>query len=492
MHRRAVPPAAESTPLGSSLPHPVSRQRGSFAIMTPALFILMLVFWGLALDLARMYNRKAELQTAADEIALAAAAKLNGTAAGITDAEAAAKATAEDILYDYRHTAITWSSDAIGFGASPYATTWNDTSSATSQAQKLFYVKVDTSRLAQEIGALDTFFMRVVSASNNTVNVASRAVAGRSSIGVTPIGICAMSSSAGSARGTELVQYGFRRGVSYDLMQLNPDTTTNGANPVRFLVNPIAPPGATGTSIIGKPDVFQPFMCTGSMAMPSISGGSVTVEPLDSAQPLLSMYPQLNSRFGTSPAPCTSLTAPPDTNVKSYILSTLTWMNTTPTKQSAEKDTTGNKIRTVADLDTPPPTTTAGQFGPLWISAKAVPYSAYQDGVAEPAAGYATFAPTDTNWATLYTPGGQKFKGSYPSPTPYTNQTVAGAKGVKNRRVLNIPLLQCPASGSPAKANVLAIGKFFMTVPATDKELYAEFVGLAQEKSLSGQVELYQ
>jgi hypothetical protein len=61
-----------------------------------------------------------------------------------------------------------------------------------------------------------------------------------------------------------------------------------------------------------------------------------------------------------------------------------------------------------------------------------------------------------------------------------------------NRRVLNIPLLRCPVlAGSPVAAEVLAIGKFFMTVPASDHELFAEFAGLAQPSSLVGQVELY-
>jgi hypothetical protein len=58
--------------------------------------------------------------------------------------------------------------------------------------------------------------------------------------------------------------------------------------------------------------------------------------------------------------------------------------------------------------------------------------------------------------------------------------------------VLNIPLLRCPVpAGSPVTAEVLAIGKFFMTVPASDHELFAEFAGLAQPSSLIGQVELY-
>jgi hypothetical protein len=66
-------------------------------------------------------------------------------------------------------------------------------------------------------------------------------------------------------------------------------------------------------------------------------------------------------------------------------------------------------------------------------------------------------------------------------------------KGVRDRRILNVPLLQCPVTaGSPSTATVLGIAKFFMTVQATNQNLYAEFVGLTQESALGGQVELYQ
>lgn len=58
--------------------------------------------------------------------------------------------------------------------------------------------------------------------------------------------------------------------------------------------------------------------------------------------------------------------------------------------------------------------------------------------------------------------------------------------------MLNVPLLSCPvATGNGVPADVLAVAKFFMTVPATSTSVYAEFAGIIPEKSLSGQVELY-
>ncbi len=69
----------------------------------------------------------------------------------------------------------------------------------------------------------------------------------------------------------------------------------------------------------------------------------------------------------------------------------------------------------------------------------------------------------------------------------------ARGRGVRHRRVLNVPLLECPvAGGAGATATVLAIGKFFMTVPATSTSIKAEFAGIARQENLSGTVELYQ
>jgi hypothetical protein len=81
---------------------------------------------------------------------------------------------------------------------------------------------------------------------------------------------------------------------------------------------------------------------------------------------------------------------------------------------------------------------------------------------------------------------------SYPSganPSPYLAGISANPPGIKYRRVLNIPLLECPVSGSSAK--VLAIGKFFMTVQATSAILSAEFVGATTNDPHDGPVELY-
>jgi hypothetical protein len=62
---------------------------------------------------------------------------------------------------------------------------------------------------------------------------------------------------------------------------------------------------------------------------------------------------------------------------------------------------------------------------------------------------------------------------------------------VAGRRMLNVALLACPVpAGGTVKANVVAVGKFFMTVEADDGSISAEFAGLASPASLIGAVEL--
>ncbi|MGZ3412223.1 MAG: hypothetical protein ACXU80_17945, partial [Xanthobacteraceae bacterium] len=291
---------------------------------------------------------------------------------------------------------------------------------------------------------------------------------------------------------TELVQYGFRRGVSYDLMQLNPNAET----PARYLINPVLAPGASGpafdASLIGQ------FVCTGSMWVSSVTGGAMHVSPLPGTSPLASLATQLNSRFDDyTGGSCSPNGAPPDYNVKQYAydkVSGAVWMNPATGRSAALTTIARNKLETIADLPDPPAGTAAGDYGPLWANAKAAKYAA-----TEPAGGYATFATAD--WAKLYKSG--PAASGYPSgtSTPYkasigSNYAAPAATHVEistdQRRILNVPLLSCPVpSGANVQASVLAVGKFFMTVPATSDKLIAEFAGLAPTKSLTGNVELY-
>lgn len=471
------------------------RERGGFAVMTAVLIIVILGFCGIALDFSRMYNRKAELQIAADAIALAAAAELDGTEPGVGRAlTAAAEAAARNPLYDYSASISEWSDSAIKFSAAPSGSPWLEAGEAKGKAGNLFYVQVDTGRLDARHGRVSMLLLPVVSSSMTVAHIGSRATAGRSTVNVLPLAICAMTDTPltpGVPRGQELVELGFRRGISYNLMRLNPDSKSAGAN---FLINPLAPPGVAGTSVMSRLDVIEPFLCTGTMAMPGVTGGDITVER---NFPLASVFQHLNSRFGSYTAPCTADNAPPDTNVKAYTPDTMSWMTDKPKGQSAEEKSTDTKLFTLAELGPSeiPADTTANLYGPLWIHAKAARYASYvSNGKVEPAGGYATLD-ADKDWSALYTPGSPKLKGTYPSSGPYkafTSGPPGGLKGVADRRVLNVPLLRCPVpTGGPASAQVLGIGRFYMTVPATETDLFAEFAGLMRPGTLVGQVELY-
>lgn len=475
------------------------REDGAVAIMFIGSIFVIFGVCGLALDLSMLYNRKMEMQSVADTAVLAAAAELNGTADGIANAitkasDRFASASASQLevgrlTYQYSTHPVKWLETAIKFSSSPSGG-WVDAGTAKARPDGLQYVKFDTADLDPRYGQVNTIFIQLLSPSFAGASTSAHAVAGPTAIKVAPLAVCAMRTEPARDRGNgELQEYGFRRGVGYDLMQLNPDATGQGKN---FLINPLAPPGSIGSLPSADLKSVKPFICTGTMAMQRVTGGALTVE---SPFPLSDLYQQLNSRFDNFTAPCNPYAAPPDANVKEYVFNTGTspynasvpWMAQAPSGQTAALSTAGNKRWTVADPDTLPTGTTELMFGPLWSYAKAARYAA-----SPPAGGYTPF---DTSaWPTLYHPSLRASTSvAYPD-TPYskTGGTTfrappSGRKGVRERRVLNVPLLDCSAG----RGTVLAIGKFFMTVQATQTALYAEFGGLVPEQSLATDVELY-
>jgi Flp pilus assembly protein TadG len=481
-----------------------TRQDGAIAIMFAGLLIVIFAFFALALDLSRVYNRRAELQSMADYAAVAAAGRLNGTAAGVVSALAAAKANAEDASYGplYAYTnRVTWTDAAIMFSASPDSgwVTSGDASASDAAASNLIYAKVDTSKLGEAYGNVGMLFMPVLSSAFTSIDIGHTSVAGKTGINVTPFAVCAMSTTAYASRnnGTgyeELVEYGFRRGVGYNLMNLNPNATS----PVNFLVDPISTGDDASPATHFAASTVGPFLCTGTMAVPKVVGATVKVQ---SSFSLSTYAPYLNSRFDTfTGGECDSRSAPPDTNIKQFTPSIATWAGPRGTEKTAKEDKSGGKLRTVADLD--PADLDPKLYGPLWTFAHAVPWSSYVAGQPEPAGGYLPFAATTAVWNKLYSTtvtvsGYPTAPPSVPSATfapyqssTYTQQPSLTRPGAKYRRVLNVPLLSCPVAG--ATAQVVAIGRFFMTVPADGSGIYAEFAGLAADTQVSGPVGIYQ
>jgi hypothetical protein len=477
-------------------------QRGAVGVMVAAMIFVILGVCGMAIDLGFMFNRRVEMQNLAGAAALAAAAELDGTAAGVTKAIASANSVAGNFRYSYTQ-AITWSSDALRFGTSPARSgAWIDAGAAQSAPDGQLFARVDTTKLEGAPGMVRTLFMNVLGAGRDA-EMQGEAIAGRTAIKVMPLAICALSGERAEGRdtnaGKELIEWGFRRGVSYNLMDLNP----YGGTAAHFTVNPFAPPGVTGTAGPTSASIIGPYVCSGTMSMARIMGGTLTVA---ANFPLEAVFEKLNSRFRhDSGNACSPMLAPPDANVKEYTYKDIlnpngtttpagvTWMSTAPLAQSAAMVNDVNKRITIADAAPTPAGSTAGMFGPLWSYARAIPFSNYVEGKPEPAAGYASF-PT-TEWNRLYSPG-QPVANGFPPTGPY--QATSGAtfkapastvRAQLHRRVLNVPLLACPVAGTTATAR--GVGRFFMTVPATKDAIFAEFAGIASDQALGATTVLF-
>lgn len=469
-------------------------EHGAIAIMAVGALLIICAFFSLALDLSRVFNRKMEMQSVADGAALAAAAELDGTKAGITKAMQKVgvlfgiQRMFGGPSFNYRQDGMLWADKAIEFSTSPDGP-WIklDVATAKKEPNSLLYVRVNTAGLDMSYGEVSTFFLPVISSDTTPISVSAHAVAGPSGIAVSPLAVCAMRPEEPKRnRAGELEEFGYRRGVSYDLMQLNPDAADTGKS---FLIHPFAGPGATGSSASDF-NTVAPFVCTGTMAISRVTGGKI---PVSSPFPLNELFDQLNSRFDVYVEPCRAETSPPDKNIMQYVNSTsgVPWMGWVPEKQSANlyADTANHKRWTVAGPDPAVTGTKIVQHGPLWSYSKAVKYAD-----PAPSTGYVSYG--TSNWKDLYNLG-QTLPGtpSYPSTTtPYmsTNSLYSASPshpGVRQRRVLNVPLLACPVSDG--KATVLGIGKFFMTVKADSTHLYAEFAGLTEEQPLRTRIRLY-
>jgi hypothetical protein len=467
--------------------------------MAALLMPVIIGFLALALEIARIYNRKVEMQSLASAIAISAARQLNGAQDGVNAALAAAHDVVEGGYalttprYEYGKS-MAFSDGAIKFSKSADgAAGWLNADGAKASPTGISYVKVDTRELSANYGVVDLFFIRVVSALQS-VNVSHVAVAGRHRLNVLPFAICAMSKDPANPikerpnpdSHSELTEYGFRRGVSYNLMRLSPNSST----PVNYMIDPINLPPKTGSSTA---DIVGPHVCTGTVELPQVVNKAVNLLPNLTIDMFVN---QLNSRFDLSNGQCSAVAAPPDTNVRQYPFGGINWM-TKPLVQVADPASTPNRMETIADLD-PPNNQVPTRYGPLWVFSMAVPWTAYTAGQNEPTQGYTPFPATTAIWNSLYSTG--PGLGTYPKDAktgvqspPYFTQTTAPAAnppGVMYRRVLNVPLLSCPSAGAPG--TVVAIGKFFMTVPANINGIYAEFAGSTGKEQIAGPVEVYQ
>lgn len=460
------------------------RQRGAIAIMFGLSMLVLFGFIALALDLGRTYLVRTELQNAADAAALAGARQLDQTLAGVTSATTYAVNIAQQNKFNFG-TTVTLTSANLSVGNCPDDSCMVAVSSITSDALAtgMTFLKVDipSGNLATFFAVVPTTAAGSGSASTSTYG---RAVAGRFVNDITPIGICAIKDAAGASRpkgealpGTnELAQFGFRRGASYNVFELNP--LGGSSNP--YLLDPIdAYPGPCA-SANSSANVTAPFVCSGSSAVLVTTPGTVYGNTGVSANKI---EKALNSRFNiyNGSSVCIPGQSPPDTNIKSYDFTAgVNWMTPTPTRQSMMPP----------EMPVLPATTvaSAGEYGVLWSYSRAV---SADNSVSPPKPGPA-FAATAAAWAPLYPSltGAPAPNANFPAATqPYADPAhstpPAGNPGTPNRRVLNLAIANCPAitgSGGCQVIPVLGIGRFFMQVPADfsagTKKLQVEFAGL--------------
>jgi Flp pilus assembly protein TadG len=481
------------------------KQKGAVAIIFGLTAVVLLSMGGLVLDMGHLYIAKAELQNAADAAALAGARRLDETAAGITNARNDAIAIAALNSYDFA-TPLVITAANTAFSANP-AGPWVSYATALASPAGMTFVKVDTGART-----LPTYLMSI--AGIYTVSTFGAAVAGRFVNNVTPIGICAIDTVRGGTRPTtpasadkELTEFGFRRGVGYNVFELGP--LGGPSNP--YLLNPInVYPGAGSPSTCvpanSSANTTAPFVCSGTSAVLVTTPGTVYGNSGLSAGKIQAA---LNSRFDDYGAPsvCIPALAPPDANIRPYPCTTGANCNTTNTIPASlpntwmdpSSTTTPNSRQTfnlagISNLDA---------YGVLWSYSRAVKAV----GTSPNATAGAAFTPAD--WTKLYPTPALSAETTYPggltgtTESPYLEPSGSSYfrsptnPGVAKRRVLNLAIANCSAvsgSGPCAVIPILGIGRFFMQVPAdlsgSPQKLEVEFSGLIEPVPVS-EIKLY-
>lgn len=519
-----------------------SRQRGVVAVIAGLTAVTLFAFGGVALDLGHLYIGKTELQNASDAAALAGAKELNNKLSGVTAAINRAKDIAAQHKYDFK-TSLSITAANIRLGSCPNAdnmNTWGRpalktptctfvaASSVTSDAQAsgLTFIEVDTGDRT-----FDTFLMRVAGNAFNATQTAGYSVAGRYQNAITPIGVCAVDPSKpadtyahnrdGLPPVEEFVELGFRRGVTYNLFELNP-LASGPSDP--YLINPVDTPPACNPAN-SSAAFTAPFICSGNSAITVRRGDYVNTNTGMTA----SLAASLNSRFDDykPPSVCTPASAPPDINVKRYPChfhptlgpgcsnnSPIDWMDVDagidmPVRQSVDVELDDTKPFPKKPKYWPHPRTPGlsyKNYGPLWSYTRPRHPNGTKPG--------APFTLEETTNSDIYNDAFrvQYFNSNYPTTTgagfpsgtpaaPYNQignaQYFEAPKigtGVRDRRVLNIVIVDCtvPPTGSGACGSMLVagIGKFFMQVPAEftggpNRQLSVEFAGLLEDIPLT-------
>ena len=450
------------------------RQRGAFAVAFAIFMIAIIGFISLSMDLSQVYVRQTEMQGAADAAAVAAARELDGTIDGINNARNKAHQVFSANSYSY-WSPLPWTSEVMSFATTPDGPWLANGDVNAGNVDGLRFVRIDTAAGDPEPGVVQMTF-----SAGSAVSVRKVATAGPTAMQMIPLAACARGAEEESritADGTlnELVQYTFRRGVTYNLLKLGPSGTDT------YLVNPIDfPPAANNLSHFDRQYV-GPFVCSGTMPFPRTKKLYVQAGfPSDLAA-------ELNSRFEDYTANrCDIRGAAPDKNIRQYDGNAAGfWMTPKPEKTYVKRlsDPVTGEWRDVAAMSAAPD---ANDYGTLWAYARPVSYTSRLP--------FSRF-----NWPSLYpvttglppsstTPDSQK-------PPYFSSSTSAVApSALRYRRVMGVPLVGCPVPAS-GEATVIAIAKFMLSAKAVDDPVSpavaAEFGGLLEEGGLAISAGLY-
>ncbi|WP_137719266.1 pilus assembly protein TadG-related protein [Methylobacillus flagellatus] len=482
------------------------RQAGAVAIMFGLTVFLLFGFMALAIDLGRAYVVRSELQNAADAAALAGARELNQTLAGVSSAVSTAIAIAAQNEVFFSEP-VSLSSSDIRVGNCPSDSCMVPISAVTSNALargKTFM------RVSIPSGDINTFFARLPAAAGlpgtSALQTYGLAVAGRFVNDVTPIGVCALDQlNKGKVLPSgELEQYGYRRGMSYNIFTLG---NLAGLPSDPYLINPVDAPPAACNSSNSSASNTAPFVCTGSSAVVTEIVPNVTKVYGNTGYSAGPIERALNSRFNIygsgNNAVCIPSQAPPDSNIRDYSVGLGLGVSRPPFWMDPLDPTTPNQ-QSVNIVDGSVSISSKHHYGALWSYSRAV----RAVGSTPNATAGSNFTPLE--WATLYPlgalpelgyPGGSL--GTQGSPYAETSgnnfqSPPTNGPGLANRRVLNLVIVNChvaaAGSGSCRELPVLGIGRFFMQTPANlsgnPKQLHVEFAGLIEPVPLD-QIKLY-
>lgn len=438
-------------------------QRGAIALMFSLLLVVLLAAGGIVLDLGHLYVLKSELQNAADSAALAGADEIDLTATGIDKAAAKAISFAGEHKYDFGSALVLTNAD-VTFSSSPDGP-WSSVGEAKANPNGKSFIKVDTGSKSVPTSLMGTIGIM------NMATLGS-AVAGRFVVDITPLGLCAQSTTQFSTRPAgaelELVEYGFRRGMTYNMLAMGP--IAGPADPM--LLNPVDSPPASCSPSHSSANFTAPFLCQGNSTVASTAtevyaNTGVSVGPVEKA---------INSRFNSYPGgtPCTPATAPPDRNIQPYDYS--------------------DALNGAARWMTP-----ANQGEVLWSYSRPVR-------AAGSAGDYSAGTPFElTDWGDLY--GKSAVIAEYPAGTsasPYATTSgqyfLAPSTNTPtlNRRLINMAIVDCSAATSNAmsckKLPIVGVGRFFLQKPVqlsgSTPGMYVEFAGLI-EPVPNSEIKLY-